>query len=552
MTHRMINALRGHGGVLIGVILVAGVVDFPASVSSGSISGLGLLTIAVCVITWIRWAEHTYIPVCAPVLFIGSFALYASLMLACTRLTVPGVQNLMVFLSFFGLILLSYREARTNGQYLGDVQWALTFAASGAMALYAITPLRGADDTVVIGSRSFRLFALIGLAHFLSQWRFGNQRALWGVGALILLLFLSMSRTAFVVAVAAVPVSVFLHGGRGAWLKALGMMVLASTLLGAAVFLYEPLYQRFFAYDASMEVGGVAINASGRTDVWEAIYESFTRHMILGQGPGSTSPFTDLPGVGHPHNDYLLIAHDYGLVGLSLWATGVLGVCGALVRRIVCPCQGDRRGPQLSLAALLALATISVSMITDNPVTYIFVMAPLGVLVGAALGYNPGVPLRAGMRRRGRKLSLRHSTMGEGHRSRGPLPLLRRSDAEHPCGRPGSTVQSKINLQNKARLLIFAITLFLPAFYVILEYYLGLNNVIVNLSALNGVTWADSMPLAIEYLVFSLLFCGVIFLSFGKKGLVGFSLPALFAGLVGVLYTIDNVFPYGQFTPFQC
>jgi thaumarchaeosortase len=84
-----------------------------------------------------------------------------------------------------------------------------------------------------------------------------------------------------------------------------------------------------------------------------------------------------------------------------------------------------------------------------------------------------------------------------------------------------------------------------------LEYYLGLNNAILNLSAQNGVTWADSMPLAIEYLVFSLLFSGTIFLSFGKKGLVGFSLPALFAGLVGVLYTIDNVFPYGQFTPFQ-
>jgi hypothetical protein len=59
------------------------------------------------------------------------------------------------------------------------------------------------------------------------------------------------------------------------------------------------------------------------------------------------------------------------------------------------------------------------------------------------------------------------------------------------------------------------------------------------------------MPLAIEYLVFSLLFCGTVFLSFGKKGLVGFALPAFFAGLVGVLYTIDNVFPYGQFTPFQ-
>jgi exosortase/archaeosortase family protein len=59
------------------------------------------------------------------------------------------------------------------------------------------------------------------------------------------------------------------------------------------------------------------------------------------------------------------------------------------------------------------------------------------------------------------------------------------------------------------------------------------------------------MPLAIEYLVFSLLFGATVFLSFGKKGLTGFALPALFAALVGILYTIDNVFPYGQFTPFQ-
>jgi thaumarchaeosortase len=59
------------------------------------------------------------------------------------------------------------------------------------------------------------------------------------------------------------------------------------------------------------------------------------------------------------------------------------------------------------------------------------------------------------------------------------------------------------------------------------------------------------MPLAVEYLVFSVLFCLTIFLSFGKKGLAGFALPALFVALVGVLYTIDNVFPYGAFTPFQ-
>ena len=37
------------------------------------------------------------------------------------------------------------------------------------------------------------------------------------------------------------------------------------------------------------------------------------------------------------------------------------------------------------------------------------------------------------------------------------------------------TIQSKINLQNKGRLLLFAITLLLPAFYIILEYYLNVR-----------------------------------------------------------------------------
>jgi thaumarchaeosortase len=59
------------------------------------------------------------------------------------------------------------------------------------------------------------------------------------------------------------------------------------------------------------------------------------------------------------------------------------------------------------------------------------------------------------------------------------------------------------------------------------------------------------MPLSVEYLVFSVLFCLIVLLYFGKKGLAGFTLPALFVGLVGIIYTIDNVFPDGAFTPFQ-
>jgi len=113
------------------------------------------------------------------------------------------------------------------------------------------------------------------------------------------------------------------------------------------------------------------------------------------------------------------------------------------------------------------------------------------------------------------------------------------------------TIKPKISNQNKARLLAFAIALLLPTLYVVSGYYFGVNSAVASLASQIGVTFYDSMPLAIEYLVFSVLLCVTAFLYFGKKGLTSFALPALFVALVGIIYTIDNVFPYGEFTPFQ-
>ena len=113
------------------------------------------------------------------------------------------------------------------------------------------------------------------------------------------------------------------------------------------------------------------------------------------------------------------------------------------------------------------------------------------------------------------------------------------------------TITSKINRQNTARLGAFVVALVLPTLYVVLATFAGLNGLIASSSQNNGIEFYGSMPLAIEYLVFSVLFCLVVTLSFGRKGLKGFALPPLFLLLVGILYTIDNVFPRGEFTPFQ-
>ncbi len=109
----------------------------------------------------------------------------------------------------------------------------------------------------------------------------------------------------------------------------------------------------------------------------------------------------------------------------------------------------------------------------------------------------------------------------------------------------------KTDFQNKTRLIATGVALALPTAYIIASNYFELNGAVAGFSQQNGIEFYNSMPLATEYLVFTSLFCLIVFLGFGRKGLTRFALPVFFLGVVGFLYTIDNVFPYGEFTPFQ-
>ncbi|NLE05017.1 MAG: archaeosortase/exosortase family protein [Crenarchaeota archaeon] len=80
---------------------------------------------------------------------------------------------------------------------------------------------------------------------------------------------------------------------------------------------------------------------------------------------------------------------------------------------------------------------------------------------------------------------------------------------------------------------------------------MNFNTAITNWALQSNIEWANSMPLSIEYLVFAGLFCLIAGVFFGFRELKAFFVPTFFLALVGILYTIDNVFPYGQFTPFQ-
>jgi exosortase/archaeosortase family protein len=99
----------------------------------------------------------------------------------------------------------------------------------------------------------------------------------------------------------------------------------------------------------------------------------------------------------------------------------------------------------------------------------------------------------------------------------------------------------------------FFLSLLLPITYVVVSNFCGLNSVITNLALDRGIglTWASVIPLSTEYLVFAALFALTVLLEYGVRGLKVHSISALFLALIGAVYTIDNFFPEGNFTPFQ-
>jgi hypothetical protein len=100
---------------------------------------------------------------------------------------------------------------------------------------------------------------------------------------------------------------------------------------------------------------------------------------------------------------------------------------------------------------------------------------------------------------------------------------------------------------------LYIVSLLLPTIYVVAANYFGLNTAIFRLATSFNIEehWANLIPLSTEYLVFAVLFASIVLLAYGFRGLKNYLLPIVFAGVIGVLYTIDNVYHWGTFTPFQ-
>ncbi len=371
-------------------LLMLGSVDLLGRLSlTARLSGQGLLTIFYAIASLglalgSGRVSRTGLQVSWPFIAV---AIWASTSMLWYAPTVSGAQNVLCLVGFIGLILLTSGLAEVS-RLQDTIESFFPYGIWIAAAAYAwCLWTDGFGSAETIGPRSFGIAALFGVAWYASKWRFGKRWAFVMTAALVVEIGASLSRSALVAGLVILTLARMSATVRG-WLWGLLSLGLALASFWWMFNNIDPLREHFLSGDVKLHMGGTGINVSGRASLWRVTYDSFLDSPWVGQGAGSAQHLVEsrFRSIGHPHNDYLRVLHDYGVAGLSLWLLAWFRLLRHLWAQARLSERASRADAPLQFAAFLAAVGMCLMMITDNPMAYIFAMAPLGVLVGAATG----------------------------------------------------------------------------------------------------------------------------------------------------------------------
>jgi O-antigen ligase len=146
-----------------------------------------------------------------------------------------------------------------------------------------------------------------------------------------------------------------------------------------------------------------SVDTSGRLDMWDAAFSSAMQRPLIGHGPGRVREVVaqimreDRGEEYHPHNEFLAMFHDFGVIGLVLL---IVGWGYWLIKSWILWKEGARwRNADLgkwSMATFLCLIGIFLTALTGNTFHYAFITGPGAMLIGVMIATARREALRNG------------------------------------------------------------------------------------------------------------------------------------------------------------
>ncbi len=315
------------------------------------------------------------------------FVLYSVIGLISLEEKEYGIQNIMIFSAFLlGLGVGHVVDLSKAG--LARVMILISVVTIGIVCYSEIK--FGFNSGVIFGERPMALFSVI-----LSCWSASvfivrrDIKYLFITGLLGLAIFMTLSRTSaflflFSVMIASLTVLRMRFVVAGLVILLLiyfNLDALMSTDIGKAY------TERFFKGEM-VGYGDVQINATGRSEIWIALYEEWigggSKSVLWGMGPGAGGYYlSSYYQLNTPHNEYLRVAADYGLFGFFFWFFVHARLVYLLWERKIGDFLLDEM-EVITTARLVAVVYMAAGVVL-NPMVFAFIAVPVGLFIGRAL-----------------------------------------------------------------------------------------------------------------------------------------------------------------------
>lgn len=320
------------------------------------------------------------------------FVLWSALLLAF-GFSVPGIQHVTVWFLLPGVAALVARTAST-GTMPALFPWWERALVLAALIYIGLCIMHGPGaQAFPYTDRGAGWVLLSGLVLLIARQtrKAGNARQLAAIGVVLLAIILSESRTPMGIAMLMLAY-MFINGVRsdGTETKLKAFRVITTIVAGCAGVWFMLTQVAFvtnrFIIGDGYTLFGIPINTSGRYVIWELTIKSWEESPWFGNGPGSSqvmlSKYFD-GQIAHPHNEYLRLLHDTGIVGLALWLAGIVAILMAAVRRNRAATRADEKVAHT--AAILSVVTIMLASLTDNVTITVFQAIIFGTMIGFSM-----------------------------------------------------------------------------------------------------------------------------------------------------------------------